>query len=460
MVGPRGGDSPDSDAERGFETLAALRAELGTARRVRPGRLIGIARSTGLTEFPAGFLVAGELRDLSPGGPRAKLRRIAARRESIPHPLFSPEFYRATNPDVAATGISPWLHYQLHGRGELRSPHPLIDPSYLAAALPGVATGSVLDRYLGTPELWLTEPGPYIDCQRFMLYGDWDRTTNPLVQIASTRLDSHWIHPRLMLVDTATDDQTRARLTGAGFLFLRAAARGELASLHVFDRIAGPTVGSYTVVPGLFVGNDGHEVAAIGSGVVSDDATVIRLATETLAVRTGKRSSAAVLVIIDGPLDRDELLQLVTSLDETAAIAPSSPAQQDALRALCGQLDLPRVTVLEHGVQVQVAAARHQLVRAASQPTIPTPSWPDVDNAGSAVVVLSAGSRLRATNDPRIASLLAAGAALSLVDEHGLSGWLPIIQNRSSVLVEARLYADVASFVPAPSLSVLPTEGM
>lgn len=37
--------------------------------------------------------------------------------------LFNPQFYLATNPDVAAAGADPWLHYLHHGLAENRAPN-------------------------------------------------------------------------------------------------------------------------------------------------------------------------------------------------------------------------------------------------------------------------------------------------------------------------------------------------
>jgi hypothetical protein len=45
-----------------------------------------------------------------------------------PHPRFDSAYYLAQNPDVAAAGLSPLLHYIDHGAAEGRSPHPAFDP--------------------------------------------------------------------------------------------------------------------------------------------------------------------------------------------------------------------------------------------------------------------------------------------------------------------------------------------
>ncbi len=41
--------------------------------------------------------------------------------------FFDPQYYLATNPDVSAAGMDPFIHFLQSGCSESRSPHPLID---------------------------------------------------------------------------------------------------------------------------------------------------------------------------------------------------------------------------------------------------------------------------------------------------------------------------------------------
>ena len=45
-------------------------------------------------------------------------------------PIFDPEYYRETNPDVLDSGVDPYVHYVLQGAAELRNPGPLFDASF------------------------------------------------------------------------------------------------------------------------------------------------------------------------------------------------------------------------------------------------------------------------------------------------------------------------------------------
>lgn len=44
----------------------------------------------------------------------------------LPWPLFDSEFYRRENPDVAASGVNPFLHFVLYGIREGRQPAPRV----------------------------------------------------------------------------------------------------------------------------------------------------------------------------------------------------------------------------------------------------------------------------------------------------------------------------------------------
>jgi hypothetical protein len=65
------------------------------------------------------------------------------------NPLFDALFYLSRNPDVAAAGIDPLLHYNVVGWHEGRDPNPFFDTSGYLAVNPDVAAAGVnpLDHY-------------------------------------------------------------------------------------------------------------------------------------------------------------------------------------------------------------------------------------------------------------------------------------------------------------------------
>ena len=57
--------------------------------------------------------------------PLSRILKSAGERR-LPWPLFDSEFYRRENPDVAASGVNPFLHFVLYGIREGRQPAPRV----------------------------------------------------------------------------------------------------------------------------------------------------------------------------------------------------------------------------------------------------------------------------------------------------------------------------------------------
>lgn len=65
-------------------------------------------------------------------------------------PLFDAEWYRTNNPDLAASGVEPLLHYLREGARQGRDPNPLFHAAWYLARNPDVAAGVLLplDHYI------------------------------------------------------------------------------------------------------------------------------------------------------------------------------------------------------------------------------------------------------------------------------------------------------------------------
>jgi hypothetical protein len=472
--GQRGGGGGDAiqsftvgEPSRGMhrECLRDLRSELRSSYPVvHPARLIRIAREHGFDHFPDGFLIKGQFADRSRSGPRSILARAnrkgGARGEC--HPLFSDEYYRLTNPDVAEGGVAPWVHYQVFGRAEGRSPHPLIDIDYLAASIPERSPDTVLDEYLMSPEYWLADTSQYADCQRFAMFGNWDGASAPIIQIVERDMGGPWIHNRLMLVDSSSDERSKARLVGAGFLLTKSPGLSRFGELELWltddswpahdDRET-----TYTLVPGFFLGAEGKQIWLSSSDSVSPDATIVRLAAETLSVVTGRERSTPCLTFISSWLDREDLVELVESAAVGTAIAPNSRAQEIALRQLRRDQGRPDLVVLEYGKQLRATTGSLK-IRGGDEDmdNLPEWHWDSTVTPSDVVIVLAEEHRRRATGDPDLRALLASGASLCLVGVAGLNTWLPLIQGRPNVVVDKNLLRAVAGFVERASMFSLP----
>lgn len=441
----------DDEARR---CLAELRGELAASYpAVSTRALLAIARRYGLDEFPAGFLVAGRLARRGADGARAHL--AAALRGESGHPLFSPQYYGLTNPDVAAAGVAAWAHYQRFGRAEGRSPHPLIDPGTLGAALTDSLPRDVVDDFLGDRRAWFVDPGPYADVSSFVLSGRWSGSAHPTIELAS-QLDGPWVHSRLMLVDSRSSDDAQARLVAGAYLLTRGGGRSRLGRLRDFET-GSSEEGLATVVPGFLLARGEIEVERTGTLAVSPDGTAVRIAGGVVALAVTAPGTTTSLTYVTGTLARHELAALVRGVAATSGtIAPVDRAQEIALRQLRRDLDLPGATVLEYGVQVLLDAGEVRVVAGSTHPSPPERPWSTTGDERDAAVALRASQRRRATGDPLLRAFLAAGASLCLVDDAGLNTWLPVLQSRALVVCEPELVGAVGGFVERDSLRLLP----
>jgi hypothetical protein len=385
------------------------------------------------------------------------LRVALARHEGIDwHPLFSEPFYLVSNPDLADLGISPWLHYQVFGRVEGRTPHPLIDIGRLAVSMPGVRRSELVDEYFADPTRWLIDPSSYVDTQAFALTGPWNGATHPLKEIVSLHATGPWIHSRLMVVDSADDSASRSRLIAAGALLVLAGGSSRVATMKAWSSsFSGREfgAGSYTVIPGYFLGTGSTEIASDAVGTLSPDSSMIRHATGFVNIVRGPQSTADTLIYVEGELRREELQGIVRRSSGTTAVAPGTAAQEMALNALCAEYGMTGITVLEHGVQVHVVCGSSvEVLRAIAEPTA-IPIWENESGSERDIVVVVSRRRHQWSGpDKRLQTLVEAGAALCLIDGHELEPWLPLLNSRPQVVVEHSLIGLIAGVVDRASL--------
>ncbi len=434
---------------RDTEALADLRARLTRDFPVFDvGAARHILRRHGLAKPPAGLLL-----DRLPGrGAAHSVRHTGA------HPLFSPGYYLAAHPDIATAGAPAWLHYQVFGRAEGRSPHPFIDVAWLRDALPDAPFGGEVDRYLSDRSAWFIEPGPYTEAARFALSGQWSGDEAPLAEIVRAHPREPWVHERLMVVDLSGEAAT-ARLAAFATVLGAAPTGVRTPSLAVWTTadegdLADPA-GPYLVVPGFFAGAGNRRLWWAGDTAISPDRTAAATADEVVTVASGSRVTGSVLVLFTSYEGRTDLDATVRDAVPRTVFAPSSRAVEVSLRQLRRDLGRPDLTVLTHGTQTTVEAERLD-VRPPRAVPAPGPSAADLAvDAGSTAIVLPVEQRLRANADPRVRAALTAGAALCLIDAHGLNSWLPVIQSRARVVIAPGLADSVGAFVPEDRIQSL-----
>jgi hypothetical protein len=86
-----------------------------------------------------------------------------------PHPLFDTAWYLSQNPDVAATGVEPLLHYVSDGWRQHRAPHPLFDVRWHLDRVEAARASGLepLGRFLETGAAAGEAVGPYFDAEHY-----------------------------------------------------------------------------------------------------------------------------------------------------------------------------------------------------------------------------------------------------------------------------------------------------
>ena len=427
--------------------------------------LLRIGRQAGVERFPEALLIEGRLDDPSPSGAGAALAS-ALRRESDgspdPHPLFSRSFYLLANPDVAAAGVSPWLHYQQSGYREARSPHPLLDPDYMIGWAPDVPRSEVVDRYLRDPALWMIDTSPYVDCQKFVLHGGWSGTSSPIGEIVGAGASDPWVHSRLIAIDADLGDSTKDALGAVLFLLARNHPRSMFSRLTVWRPTAqthgGPSLGGpYTVVPGFFIGTDGVELWSDSQMAMSQDLSLVRFANGLVGLEVGDPVTVDELRFVCGDLRRDSLVEMVDTGPQTLAVSPASWAQERALRYLVEETGAQGVTVLPWGRQVRVTASSIRQVEGSTD-ALPSWRWPDVDPRD--VVFVDAGPLGETcAADARVSEWLRRGASLLLVDDASMERWVSAFVDRPYVVATPATKDFVGAVVPRDRTALLGANG-
>ena len=455
---------PDSEE---LACLHEIRLAMTTSYPLVPVfRIAKILRKFGQKRFPAGLLLESTSRGAGLSVLfRAQIPRLSRRINW--HPLFDSAAYLVLNPDVAAGGRNPWLHYQVFGRTEGRSPHPFVDVQLLAASMPGVPLGEVFDHYLALPALWTLDTSPYVDCQRFVLSGLWNGVTNPLAQLVKSHRGGAWIHDRLMLIDTAIEDPTIARQVAVATLIAKNGPsarfndvalwrRSNAASSSGISDASDVSGGDYTVVPGFFLGAGGIILASPPQQLVSEDFTMLQLDGEYVGLVAGAHFRADRFLYLSGSLSREELRKLLLPDKGSVVVAPSSRQQQRAAERLLRFAAPTSTRILEYGMQAHVASP-HLQVHPASEPMAPTPEWfcASGSDARNIAFVVGEKSLELALQNPSIRKAVDDGAAICPVKSTDIANWEPLLRTREIIVTVSELIPALRGFVDDSALRLL-----
>lgn len=432
--------------------------------------LIQIAMKYEVDQFPEALLIEGRLDDPSASGASAALSSALSQESagsSDPHPLFSRSFYLWGNPDVADSGIAPWLHYQQHGYREGRSPHPLFDADYMTQWAPEVPRSEVVERYLRDPSLWMIDTSPYVDCQKYVLRGGWSGTSSPIGEIVRAGSSYPWVHSRLIAIDADLGDSSKDALGGVLFLLARNHPRSMFSRLTVWrptpqnpgiPSLGGSSLaGFFTVVPGFFIGSDGFEMWSDPRMAMSQDLSLVRFSGGLVGLEVGDLITVDELRFGFGELRRDSLVEMVSSTHGTLAVSPASWAQESALRYLVEETGAQGVTVLPWGRQTRVDAGSIRKVDVSTD-ELPSWLWPDIDPHD--VVFIDAGPLgIACAADPRVGEWLRRGASLLLIDDASMERWVAAFIDRPHIVATPETEEFVRAVAPMGQIAALGPNG-
>ena len=154
--------------------------------------------------------------------------------------LFDAEYYRATNPDVAASGINALLHFIVSGAFDGRNPHRLFDASFYLREYPEVAAAGMnpLIHYLKTGGFEGRFPHPLFDSAFYLTRYEEVRESgiNPLLHYVNNgAMERRKPHPYFEPHHYLRQNDFRLQIADALVHFLQSPQR-KLANPHVlFD---------------------------------------------------------------------------------------------------------------------------------------------------------------------------------------------------------------------------------
>lgn len=94
------------------------------------------------------------------------LKRTIARTPR--HPLFDEDYYYASNPDVAASGVDAYTHYLRDGVREGRNPNAMFDTAWYLRNNPDAVGGNPLEHYYEKGAADLRNPHPRFSTRAYL----------------------------------------------------------------------------------------------------------------------------------------------------------------------------------------------------------------------------------------------------------------------------------------------------
>ncbi len=130
-------------AQQGAQVEASLREEIAAQHAVISKVQEQLLRRLASTRTALEAKLPRELRGIARFIHKQTRRLVREYRALASSPIFDRDWYLENNPDVAAAGYNPVLHYLLHGATEERQPGPLFDSRRYTLVNPDVAAAQM-----------------------------------------------------------------------------------------------------------------------------------------------------------------------------------------------------------------------------------------------------------------------------------------------------------------------------
>lgn len=283
------------------------------------------------------------------------IRTYIERGSSLPLAPFQRDFYLIANPDVAAAGVEPLVHFLQLGINEGRTPHPLIDTAELYSESTELSLAQTLTRYCYSATLYKQVRQSHVNIRGYVDSLGYVPSINPIFAMyAGMPHTLGWVNRRLMAINMGSRDP----VYGLGF----ACTNVLLSNLHLGARP--PKIGVATrkfnlsgsnakkfkaLAPGVFlVSEDSYceigdsPISSVPSNSWSESNNSLVYLSNEIDLRTNK------LLILRGLMDRDSLVRHASE-NESIAVSPPNRNSQRALINFVEENNIKTMAILEIG---------------------------------------------------------------------------------------------------------------
>jgi hypothetical protein len=380
---------------------------------------------------------------------------------------FQPDFYLAANPDVATSGMHPWIHFMVFGLGEGRTPHALIDVGFLKASTQISDSFEALLAFSSDSNIWLIPASPYVDVDGFLESGCWSGRVNPTLEIYNSfPAHERFVHLRLMVIDSFSTDTTLSSASTIRSLFFYPRVFGNRREVFglatdLLSEIPAASAIECLVAPGLVlvVGNGFLPLGDVGESLTAPVRRTLQgwyyRAPAILDV-----IDVQMLVVLECPLRHETLFKLVQQ-EGVVAIAAPNKESVTALKSWRRVHDAPNVVVLASNQMHRVRAGSVMKVGPIENGVVKGSGRGDGTAEAAKIrvaqrfVVFDINEWADIANDPFIAVFEKTGGHLVPIHDDSFDMWLTTLETAEFVWATGKYLQIVGLFSPKALVMLL-----